>query len=94
VTDEQGARLAASEAPDIVHAPVMCRQQPAIGRQIEQRDRARPQAAMRSLRARAGSTAPWQRNVERQVSAERAIAERHFVDRAAATGRPPWRRRG
>ena len=35
VAGEQGARLAAGEAADIVHAPVMRRQQPAIGRQIE-----------------------------------------------------------
>ena len=85
---EQRARLATGEAADIVHAPVMRRQQPAIGRQVEQRDRARPQAAMGLLYGPFGLDPAMAQDIERQVAAQRAIAERHFVDRAGRH-RPP-----
>ena len=78
---QQGARLAAGEAADIVHAPVMRRQQPAIGRQIEQRDRARLEAALRLLYGALGVDAAMAEHVERDVAGERAVAQRHFVDR-------------
>ena len=78
---QQGARLAAGEAPDIVHAPVMRRQHPPIGRQIEQRDRARLEAALRLLYGALGVDTAMAEHVERDVTGERAVAQRHFVDR-------------
>ena len=82
VAREQGPRLAAGEAAHIVHAPVMRRQQPAIGRQIENRDRARPQAAMRLLEGKRRLDSAMAKDIDRQVAAQRAAAQGHFGDRA------------
>ena len=96
---KQRAHLAAGEAADIVHAPVMRRQQPVIGRQIEDRDRARPEAAMRLFQGEDRLDPAMAEDVEREVGAERAAAQRHFVDRTrrhrpAGLGRGEGGRKG
>ena len=92
---QQRARLATGEAADIVHAPVVRRQQPAIGRQIEQRDRARFEAAVR-LFQRHAQARPRHGTARRARRRRRACRqpERHFVDRTRTppAGRPLSRR--
>jgi hypothetical protein len=79
---DQGARLAARKAAGIVDAPVVRREHPGIGRQIEDRDRARPEAAMRLFQGTRGIDVGMAEDVERDVGGERSAADRHLIDGA------------
>jgi hypothetical protein len=80
-------------------APVVGRQQPVVSRQVEDRDRARSEAAVRLFQGTGRFDPAMTEDVEGEIAAERAAAERHFVDRTrhhrpARLGRGKRRRKG